>query len=61
MTTERLHSETARANSAEKQIGDVMSLFRSTHDQKIVLERELLRVKEELSMYKVQLEVAQKG
>lgn len=61
ITTERLHSETARANSAEKQIGDVMSLFRNTHEQKVKLERELLRVKEELSMYKVQLEVAQKG
>jgi flagellar biosynthesis/type III secretory pathway protein FliH len=61
MTTEKLHSETARANAAERQIADVMSLFRNTHNQKIKLESELLRVREELSLYKVQLDVAQKG
>jgi hypothetical protein len=61
MTTERLHSETARANAAERQIADVMSLFKDVHDQKVKLERELMRVREELGLYKVQLDVAQKG
>lgn len=61
MTTEKLYSETARANSAERQIADFMSLFKNTHEQKTKLERELLRVREELGLYKVQLEVAQKG
>jgi len=61
MTTERLHSESARANAAERHITDVMSLFKNAHDQKLKLERELVRVREELGLYKIQLEVAQKG
>jgi len=61
MTTERLHSESARANAAERHIADVMSLFKNAHDQKLKLERELVRVREELGLYKIQLEVAQKG
>jgi predicted nucleic acid-binding Zn-ribbon protein len=61
MTTERLHSETARANAAERQVADVMSHFKDVHGQKVKLERELMRVREELGLYKVQLDVAQKG
>ena len=61
MTTEKLHIETARANAAEKQITDVMSLFKNTHDQKVTLEGELSRIKGELGWYKIQLDVAQKG
>ncbi|KAF9522961.1 hypothetical protein CPB83DRAFT_70442 [Crepidotus variabilis] len=60
MTTERLHSETARANAAEKQATEVMSLFKNTHEAKVRLEKDLTRVKEELGMYKIQLDVAQK-
>jgi hypothetical protein len=61
MTTEKLHSETARANAAERHIADVMSLFKNAHDQKQKLERELVRVREELGLHKIQLDVAQKG
>ena len=61
MTTEKLHIETARANAAEKQISDVMSLFKNTHDQKMKLEGELSRIRGDLGWYKVQLDVAQKG
>lgn len=61
MTTERLHSETARANAAEKQVVEAMSLFKNTHEQKLKLERDLARVREELGWYKIQLDVAQKG
>ena len=38
-----------------------MSLFKNTHEQKVKLERELMRVREELGVYKIQLDVAQKG
>ncbi len=61
MTTERLHTETARANAAEKQVAEVMSLFRNTHDQKSKSDRDLARAREELGWYKIQLDVAQKG
>jgi hypothetical protein len=61
MTTERLHTEAARANAAEKQVAEVMSLFRNTHEQKLKLERDLAHVREELGWYKIQLDVAQKG
>jgi len=61
VTTERLNHETSRANAAEKNANEVMSLFKNTHEQKVKLERELMRVREELGVYKIQLDVAQKG
>lgn len=68
MSRERLARETARANEAERRAADaerqaaeVMSLFKSTHEAKLVLERDLHKAREELGLYKVQLETAQKG
>jgi len=61
MTTERLHTATARASAAEKQVAEVMSLFKNTHEQKLNLERDLAHAREELGWYKIQLDVAQKG
>ena len=68
MSRERLARETARANEAERravdaerQAAEVMSLFKSTHEAKLVLERDLHKAREELGLYKVQLETAQKG
>jgi len=61
MTTERLHTATARANAAEKQVAEVMSLFKNTHEQKLKFERDLAHAREELGWYKIQLDVAQQG
>ena len=36
MTTEKLHSETARANAAERHIADVMSLFKNADRKSVV-------------------------
>ena len=61
ITTERLAQETARANEAERQAAEVLAVFKTTHEAKARLDREITRVKEELGLYKVQLDVAQKG
>jgi hypothetical protein len=61
ITTERLSQETARANEAERQASEVLAVFKTTHEAKARLEREINRVREELGLYKVQLDVAQKG
>lgn len=61
VTTERLSRETARANEAERKSAEIMNLFKHTFEAKTKLERDLIRVQQELEMYKVQLDAAQKG
>jgi hypothetical protein len=61
VTAERLARETARANEAERHATEVLSMFKTTHEAKVKLEREVQRAKDELGLYKVQLDVAQKG
>jgi len=61
ITTERLAQETARANDAERQAAEVLAVFKTTHEAKTRLEREINRVREELGLYKIQLDLAQKG
>jgi 5-methylcytosine-specific restriction endonuclease McrBC regulatory subunit McrC len=61
VTAERLARETARANEAERHATEVLSMFKTTHEAKAKLEREVQRAKDELGLYKVQLDVAQKG
>jgi len=61
VTTERLAQETARANEAERQAAEVLAVFKTTHEAKTRLEREINRVREELGLYKIQLDLAQKG
>ncbi|KAF8162571.1 hypothetical protein B0H34DRAFT_284908 [Crassisporium funariophilum] len=58
--TERLSQETTRANEAERQAAEVLSHFKSAHEAKLRMERDLQRVKDELELYKIQLDLAQK-
>ncbi|KDR71389.1 hypothetical protein GALMADRAFT_229682 [Galerina marginata CBS 339.88] len=60
ITTERLSQETARANEAERQAAEVLELFKKSHEAKSKLERDFNRVREELGLYKIQLDVAQR-
>ncbi|CAA7261091.1 unnamed protein product [Cyclocybe aegerita] len=59
LTTERLNSALARATNAEKQLTDLMSLFKTTYEAKVELERDVTQVRAELNGYKVMLDVAQ--
>ncbi|KAJ3500998.1 hypothetical protein NLJ89_g9539 [Agrocybe chaxingu] len=59
LTTERLNSALARAANVEKQLTDLMSLFKTTYEAKVELERDLTQVRAELNGYKVMLDVAQ--
>ncbi|KIM49942.1 hypothetical protein M413DRAFT_439058 [Hebeloma cylindrosporum] len=60
ITTERLAQETARANGAEREAAEVLAVFKTTHEAKARLEKEINRVREELGLYKIQLDLAQK-
>ncbi|KAH9483413.1 hypothetical protein JR316_0002879 [Psilocybe cubensis] len=60
VTTERLTRETARANEAERNAAELLALFKTTHEAKVRLERDLDRVRQELGLYKIQLDMAQK-
>jgi len=61
ITTEKLAQETARANEAERQAAEVLAAFKTVHEAKARLERDINRVNEELGLYKIQLDLAQKG
>ncbi|KAF9474362.1 hypothetical protein BDN70DRAFT_936725 [Pholiota conissans] len=60
LTAERLTRETARADAAERQASEMLAMFKNAHEAKMKLERELQRTKDELGLYKVQLDNAQK-
>lgn len=61
LATERLARETKRADAAEREGQEVLALFKTLHAAKGKIEHEFLRVKEELGLYKIQLDIAQKG
>nr|GAT49212.1 predicted protein [Mycena chlorophos] len=58
--TERLGQETARANELEGRCSEVLSRLRSVVDEREQLRRGLAKATEELRLYKIQLEYAQK-
>ncbi|TFK36007.1 hypothetical protein BDQ12DRAFT_263035 [Crucibulum laeve] len=60
LTTERLAQETARANAAERQTQEVLGHLREAVEERRKVEAEARGVREELGLYKVQLDEAQK-
>lgn len=60
LTSERLDQETRRANDAERKTSDALSLLRSTVEAKMLAQQEAARVGEELRLYKLQFENAQR-
>ncbi|KAJ7061602.1 hypothetical protein C8F01DRAFT_1252390 [Mycena amicta] len=58
--TERLGQETNRANELEARCGEVLSRLRTVVDERQQLRRDLAKVSEELRLYKMQLDFAQK-
>ena len=61
IATERLSQETSRANEAERQSSEILAHFKIIQQAKQRLEFELQRVKDELGLYKTQLNAAQAG
>ncbi|RXW23187.1 hypothetical protein EST38_g2676 [Candolleomyces aberdarensis] len=61
LLVQNLQHETARANAAEAQRRELLDKMRDVMKQKVELEAQLGMVKEELGLYKVQLDLAQKG
>jgi hypothetical protein len=61
IATERLAQETSRANEAERQSSEILSRFKIAHHAKHRLEVDLQRAKDELELYKTQLNIAQAG
>ncbi|KAF8801091.1 hypothetical protein BYT27DRAFT_7262318 [Phlegmacium glaucopus] len=59
IATERLSQETSRANEAERQSSEILAHFKIAHQAKQKLEVDLQRVKDELGLYKTQLNIAQ--
>jgi hypothetical protein len=60
LTSERLEKEIQRANAAERKASDSVTLLRSTVEAKVLAQQEAARVSEELGLYKLQLENAQR-
>ncbi|TFK63184.1 hypothetical protein BDN72DRAFT_776185 [Pluteus cervinus] len=58
-TTTRLSEETARANAAERQMGESLAIVRNAVKEREEVKMRLGTVQEELRMYKRELEVAQ--
>lgn len=61
LATERLAQETSRANEAERQSSEFLSQFKIAHNAKQRLEVDLQKTKNELGLYKTQLDNAQAG
>ena len=61
LATERLARETSRANEAERQSSEILSRFKIVHHAKQRLEIDLQKAKNELGLYKTQLDNAQAG
>lgn len=60
ITTERLEAESSRANAAERRALDYFHRLRIATDNRERAEQESARLREELKLYKLQLENAQK-
>ena len=61
ITNERLSQETSRANEAERQAAEILAHFKIAQQTKQRLEIDFQRVKDELGLYKTQLNIAQAG
>ncbi|KAJ6630476.1 hypothetical protein B0H10DRAFT_986587 [Mycena sp. CBHHK59/15] len=59
VATERLGQETNRANASDLRCAEVLSHLRTIVQERDQLRRNLTKVQEELSLYKLQLDVAQ--
>lgn len=60
LTSERLDKEIRRANDAERRASDALALARSSNEAKLIAQRDAARANEELRMYKLQYENAQR-
>jgi len=60
LTSERLDKETRRANDAERRAMDAIALARSANEAKLIAQRDATRANEELRMYKLQYDNAQR-
>jgi len=60
LTSERLDKEIRRANDAERRTSEAIALARSANEAKLIAERDATRVNEELRMYKLQYDNAQR-
>jgi hypothetical protein len=60
LTSERLDKETRRANDAERRASEAITLARSANEAKLIAQRDSTRANEELRMYKLQYENAQR-
>ncbi|EJF59865.1 hypothetical protein DICSQDRAFT_181647 [Dichomitus squalens LYAD-421 SS1] len=60
ITTERLESETRRADDAERRVLEVLRKLRAAHEATMLAQAEASRAKEELTLYKFRLDEAQR-
>ncbi|KAF9647291.1 hypothetical protein BDM02DRAFT_3084261, partial [Thelephora ganbajun] len=60
LTSERLDKEIRRANDAERRALEAIALARSANEAKLIAQRDAMRANEELRLYKLQYENAQK-
>ena len=60
LTSDRLDKEIRRANDAERRASEAMALARSTNEAKLIAQRDATRANEELRLYKLQYENAQR-
>jgi hypothetical protein len=60
LTSERLDKEIRRANDAERKNAETMAILRSTIETKTLALQETARVSEELALYKLQFDNAQR-
>ena len=60
LTTERLESETRRADQAEQRVIDTLHRLRDAHDATTAARTETARANEMVQLYKLQLEYAQR-
>ena len=60
LTSERLDKETRRANDAERRAMEAITLARSANEAKLIAQRDATRANEELRLYKVQYDNAQR-
>ncbi|PIL28904.1 hypothetical protein GSI_08950 [Ganoderma sinense ZZ0214-1] len=60
ITTERLESETRRADDAERRVAEVLRKLRLQHEATMFAQAEVSRAKEELTLYKFRLDEAQR-
>lgn len=61
LVSARLAAESARADAAEHQVADLLAQIRAFHQDRLNLRAELSKTQQELQLWKIQLELAQKG